>query len=356
MDVELLIKPVSSRCDLDCDYCFYRDEASRRAVPCPSLMDEGTVRSVLEKFGRRGTLHVCFQGGEPLLAGLPWFERFVALAGELGCKIRYSVQTNGVLLDQSWCDFFLKHRFLVGISFDGMPAIHRIHRGRTSHKVMEAVSLLQKNDIYFSVLAVVTREMADNAPQVWDYLMANGLTTLEFIPCLDPIGGPKDRWLDAESYGNFLCYIADRWADEWLDTDDEFPRVMVRLFDSFTAILGGGAPLECGGLGICGKSYVIESDGSVYPCDFYCLDSHLLGNIRTDTVQMLDRRRSEMAFVKSSITTDPECRTCPARQLCMGGCRRQRDADGKFRFCESYKVLIRSRGGLFAEAARRFSL
>ena len=89
-----LLKPVSSACNMGCDYCFYADVSARRALPCVSAMTERFLARMLERI--REALDpgdaVCFvfQGGEPTLAGLDFYRRFFEITGEWERWLRIS--------------------------------------------------------------------------------------------------------------------------------------------------------------------------------------------------------------------------------------------------------------------------
>ena len=94
-------------------------------------------------------------------------------------------------------------------------------------------------------------------------------------------------------------------------------------------------------LGTCGMQYVVEADGSVYPCDFYMLDQYKLGNLNTDTLAQIDARRKEIGFIEQSCAVDEKCKICKWYQLCRGGCRRDRDyyqdGIGRNYYCAAYE-------------------
>ena len=128
-NIHFLVKPASSLCSLRCRYCFYADEAQNREQQSMGHMSEETARTLIEEGFRwiepGGAVSFMFQGGEPTGAGLPFFETFTALARKLcpdGVRLSFSIQTNGMLLDEAWCRFFRENRFLVGLSLDGNRA------------------------------------------------------------------------------------------------------------------------------------------------------------------------------------------------------------------------------------------
>lgn len=352
----IMIKPASSACNLECAYCFYKDEAEGRKVACHPFMDERTVVSLLEK-GLAGvdTVTFAFQGGEPSLVGLDWFKRFVELEKELNIDekhVNYGFQTNGTLLDDAWGRFFHDNHFLVGISCDGFPKLHNLYRkrldaSRSSDGVFRGIDAMLHNHVDLNVLTVVTDAVADNIDAMWDFFMDKGLTFQQYIACLDPLDGDVNRFLNPVAYGRFLVRLAKKWVAAL-----QGPRpVSIRLFDNFISILMGYPPEECDMNGHCSVQYVIESDGTVYPCDFYCTDRYELGNINDLTISELDDRRNEINFLHESDAIHADCARCPIFPLCRAGCKRNRDALNKFRFCESYRMLFEEMGATFARIA-----
>ena len=131
--VSVLIKPASGRCNLRCKYCFYEDVSGLRSEQDLGLMTEETleelVRQAMELADRR--VSFAFQGGEPMLRGLAFYEKFMELEkkyGKPGVLAEHSIQTNGTLIDEAWADFFRENRFLVGISLDGTRSLHDMNR------------------------------------------------------------------------------------------------------------------------------------------------------------------------------------------------------------------------------------
>ncbi|MBR2808924.1 MAG: SPASM domain-containing protein [Erysipelotrichaceae bacterium] len=109
-------------------------------------------------------------------------------------------------------------------------------------------------------------------------------------------------------------------------------------------ILMGQYPEQCGMMGECSCYMVVEADGSVYPCDFYCEDRYLLGEVSEGFTALRTKEKAE-AFVSESRYDLKECLTCPYFRLCRGGCRRYREPfveqrPGKFVLCEAYKIFF----------------
>ena len=130
----LLIKPASAVCNLDCSYCFYldRDADPYKSLPARRMTFE-TLEHLVDSylFYSYPSSIFAFQGGEPTLAGLPFFEKLVAFQqqhGRNGQTVSNALQTNGILLDQNWCDLFRAYHWLLGVSLDGPEEINDRYR------------------------------------------------------------------------------------------------------------------------------------------------------------------------------------------------------------------------------------
>ena len=118
--LNLLIKPASSLCNLRCKYCFYEDEAINRTQHSMGILQEDLadllITQAFEAIDPDGTVTFAFQGGEPTIAGLPFFQHFVETVKKYRppkVSVSFSIQTNGILLNADWAKFFKEERFLL---------------------------------------------------------------------------------------------------------------------------------------------------------------------------------------------------------------------------------------------------
>lgn len=348
--ISVLIKPSSGNCNLRCDYCFYYDTMAKREQASYGFMDEETLDAVLRRVLEyaEGSCAIAFQGGEPTLSGLPFFKKAMELQERHninGVKIQNAIQTNGYNLDQEWADFFVKFDFLVGVSLDGNPRVHDCYRktggGDGSFlQVMKNIELLKKAKAEFNILSVVHAKTAPQIRRTYEFYRKNGLNYLQFIACLDPLWeepGKRDYSLTPEAYGTFLIELFDLWYTDLLLGKQPY----IRQFENYIAVLFGQMPESCDMRGTCGMQYVVEADGSVYPCDFYVVDQYRLGNMKTDSMEVMDQRRRETGFIEDSIQKEDVCESCAYREICRGGCRRTRQEEGHHQyFCPSYRMFF----------------
>lgn len=350
----ILIKPVSSTCNMACYYCFYRDEAEKRQQECYGLMSSRTLKNVIRKTLPRakGAISYAYQGGEPTLRGLDFFEEAVAWQKQYnknGIMVTNALQTNGCLIDESWCRFLKKNNFLVGLSIDGIRETHdafrrdRLGEG-TYEKAKHAAGLMDVYGVDYNIVTVVTPMAADSIGKIYEDYRSRGWKYQQYIACLDPLGeahGKRGYALTPEAYGEFLIRLFRLWYEDVKKRKQPF----IRQFENYIALAMGYRAESCSQRGNCGLQNVVEADGSVFPCDFYVLDQYRLGNLNEDRMETIEERYRESGFEERSYKVAEECGNCAYYRLCRGDCHRYRDYDpvsGTYKsyFCKSYQMFF----------------
>lgn len=363
--VNLLIKPASGLCNMRCNYCFYCDEAEKRQQASYGLMSEKTLKNVIRKtvLVASGSCTIAFQGGEPTLCGLKFFEKVVELVNHYNrnhIHIEYALQTNGYGITEEWCRFFARNHFLIGVSVDGLKEIHDGYRhsaaqGPTYDRIMETIKMFDRFGVDYNILTVVHRQVAENIKAIYRDYRKRGWNYMQFIACLDPLGeerGQEEYSLLPRTYGQFLIDLFDLWYEDLKNGDQPY----IRQFDNYVTMMLGYWPESCEQRGTCGIQNVVEADGSVYPCDFYVLDDYCLGNLNETSLQAIYDRREEMGFIQRSANHPKECKACRWFKLCRGGCYRSRITEHGGEecwnyFCEGYKMFFEACYGRLEEAA-----
>ena len=360
----ILIKPSSANCNMDCKYCFYKCLSSNREAYSLGFMSEETLESLIQNAIEYADDYLTFayQGGEPLLAGIDFFKKAVGLQkkylaierekhpGKQSLRIENTVQTNGLLINEEWASFFREHHFLVGISLDGPRKMHDGARldpsgNGTFERIMKSIDTLKRYHVDFNILTVVTEKTAQNASALYKFYKRNHFTYIQLIPCMDEAKrqGTEDGSpyaVRSESYGRFLCEFFDLWYEDFRKGEI----VDVRMFSNLAQMAVGYPPEECGMCGQCHCYFVVEGDGGVYPCDFYCMDEYRLGTVKDSFSELINSRTAE-EFVAASVPAAHACTDCKFYSLCRGGCRRWREPliDGKpglNYLCEGYKLFF----------------
>lgn len=267
--MHVMAKPIGAVCNIDCNYCYYlsKQDLLEYKKGCSPEMDEALLEQYIKNYIEgQNTPEIIFswQGGEPTMLGLSYFEKVVELQKKYqpaGIKISNDLQTNGTLLDDKWCEFLAKNQFLVGLSIDGPQMLHDAYRtnraGRGTHKqVMKSVELLHKYKVSFATLTCVNNLTSKNPLEVYRFLRDEVRSPqMQFIPIVEQksfrttapqtwtsneqlkqgdkrlIPGNANSIMESwcvsdEAWGNFLIAI----FDEWIQRD--IGRVFVQYFEA----------------------------------------------------------------------------------------------------------------------------
>ncbi|MDX2379755.1 MAG: anaerobic sulfatase maturase [Acidimicrobiia bacterium] len=377
----VLAKPTGPICNLDCEYCFFLSKEMLYPGDRFRMADEMLetyLRQLLEAH-RTPDVTVAWQGGEPTMMGLDFFRRSVELVDQLKQphqRIEYTIQTNGVLLDEDWAEFFKQNDVLVGLSVDGPRELHDRYRvdkrGLGSFdRVMAGYEHLKAAEVDVNVLCTVHTGNQDHALDVYRFFRDEmGVRYIQFIPIVEratetmlPLAnigwktGDKktekrplyvlegnhvtDRSVVPEAFGRFLATIFDDWAR------NDVGEVYVQHFDTALANWYGEAPGVCVFSETCGAAVALEHNGDVYSCDHFVEPDYLLGNIAETPLGELVRSERQIKFGLDKRDTLPEfCRSCEVRFACHGGCPKNRFTEtpsgeaGLNYLCGGYKIFF----------------
>ncbi|MCI8872397.1 MAG: anaerobic sulfatase maturase [Lachnospiraceae bacterium] len=368
--ISVLIKPSSGMCNMTCDYCFYCDETQKRTQESYGFMSEATLKNVIRKTMLRaeGTACYTFQGGEPTLRGLDFFEKVLFYQKQYnkkGVQVYNSLQTNGLSMDETWCRFLRENRFLTGISLDGIQKTHdacrhsRKDNAPTFDRICKSIALLETHHVEFNILTVVNQTVSQNIQEIYAFYKRQKWNFQQYIACLDPLKEPHGQnsySIPPESYGQFLTELFRLWYKDWKKNRQPY----IRQFENYIAILLGQFPESCDQRGTCSIQYAVEADGSVYPCDFYMTDEYRLGNFNEHRLDEIDAKRREISFLERSLLLDQSCKLCTYYSLCKGGCQRNRDWNPETKtyqnyFCQSYRMFFDACLDGLTEAANSLS-
>lgn len=359
-------------CNLNCKYCYYlekanlyRDEDKAGRFTMSDDLLEKFIESYIESQTSPNVLF-CWHGGETLMRPLSFYKRVVELQKRYsrGRHIDNTLQTNGTLLTDEWCEFFRNEGWLIGVSIDGPQEFHDEYRrnkmGQPSfRKVMQGIDLLKKHDVMWNALAVVNDFNADYPLDFYNFFKEIECKYIQFTPIVERIFNHKDgRHLASpvnsgnvpladfsvspEQWGEFLCTLFDEWVRN--DVGEYF----VQLFDCTLANWVGEQPSVCTMARTCGHAGVMEYNGDVYSCDHFVFPEYKLGNIRTHTlVEMMYSERQEKFGQDKYNSLPRQCKECEFLFACNGECPKNRFAvtvdgePGLNYLCSGYKRFFR---------------
>jgi uncharacterized protein len=362
--IHVLAKPTGATCNLNCAYCFFLNKellypGSRFRMGDEVL--ENYIRQLIESH-RTNQVTVAWQGGEPTLMGLDFYRRAIELQEKYrrpGMTFENTMQTNGTLLNDEWCEFFHENDFLVGISIDGPRELHDAYRvdksGRpTFNRVMRGLRLLQKHGVEYNILVTVNRVNANHPLEVYRFLRDEaGATWMQFIPAIERLneGGVtlyqegttvSERSVEAEQWGNFLTATFDEWVR------NDVGQVFVQTFEAAVRNwLGLPSSGMCVFDATCGHGLALEHNGDLYSCDHFVEPHYLLGNIRQTEMIGLVGSPQQQTFGRNKLDTLPRsCRQCDVRFACHGECPKNRflttpDGEPGLNYlCAGYKAFF----------------
>lgn len=361
----MLIKPSGPDCNLNCTYCFYLEKSvlfqqTKTHRMSPEVQEE-TIRQVMQQSGDNVSL--AWQGGEPTLMGLEFYERAIQLEMKYGHgqMVGNGLQTNGLLLNRDWAKFLKKYDWLVGISLDGPAFIHDHFRfdqaGKGTHRrVEDNAKMLLDEGVAANAMCCVTSHSVKYPEELYQYYKSLGLTFMQFIPIVETDKNDPSKAADfsvsAEDYGSFLNKLFDLWLADFKDGQ---PTTSVRHFESvFYSYVGLQAP-ECTMMKECGPYVVIEHNGNIYSCDFFVEPKWKLGNVMTDRLINMLNSKKQTIFGQAKAQLPRECRQCSWLTKCYGGCTKDRIKDPqdhrKPRFCTSYKMFFKHADPVLSDMA-----
>lgn len=364
----LMLKPVGSKCNLRCDYCYYLDKASSVYSGREPVMGTDLLELCIRDFCAScdlPELTVEWHGGEPLLAGMGFFRSALAFERKYagGRPVHNTLQTNGTLLDRDWAEFFHDNDFLLGLSLDGPEDIHDRYRrtasgGGTFRDVMHALEILHRERVEFNTLTTVSKAGEGRGAEVYRFLKSVGSQYMQFMPVYEHllpalpsvsgreavrIASPREPetvlapWsVGPEAFGRYLCDVFDEWVKR------DVGRYFVLTFDAALSSWCGVQPGICTFCESCGGNLTVEHNGDIYPCDHFVYPDWRLGNIRE--LSLRDAATSPLLtrFGLAKRTDLPlSCLRCPWLRACRGGCPKHRfgTSSGQLPLCSGYRLF-----------------
>lgn len=338
-----IIKIIGDWCNLKCDYCFYYTRNQAKKTVMNEMILEKFIKEYLATFN--GHLKFTWHGGEPLLAGIPFFEKIIEFQEKYrkeGQSILNTIQTNGVLVDERWAEFLKKHHFRVGISIDGIKECHdrfRKDKLRRSvfNRVINGLETLQKNNVPVGVLHVLTHSNLSKAMENLNFfvniLKVKSVGSLIYYPTDNSL--MKNERLTNEELTRFYKSL----IDFWLRQND--PDLRIRAIENFVAgALARQASLCLFG-GTCSGFFCLEYDGKIYPCDKFSGNPEFCwGNLSKQSLVEILNSKKRLKYAGGVNKLPHDCLKCKWQKACYNGCLAFRSSKGKYYYCKTRKYIF----------------
>ncbi len=342
-----IIKVVGDFCNLRCDYCFY----NHKDQSIPHVMEENLLEEFIIQYMNNYSSHLNFiwHGGEPLLAGLPFFEKALDIQRRntrKGQKIKNSIQTNATLIDDDWAKFFKSNNFRIGISLDGNKKSHDLFRKDKKkkgsfEKVMRGIEFFSKYNIQYGVIQTITRSNTFRVKEDFDFFTKTlNIKSLANNVYCDTEG--LNRRMKKETVDNqTLTKFLKKQIDLWLERDD--PNLKLREIENFLSGIIGRKASSCSFNGHCSNFFCINYNGKVYPCDrFSNRDKFLFGDLSKSSLIEILNSPDRTEYVNNISYVHPECSSCKWWSACQNGCPSHRIGGirGKYYYCSARKEIF----------------
>jgi uncharacterized protein len=215
MDV-VVVQPTPF-CNINCSYCYL----PQRNVT--TVMQPSTIAHLFEKIFASGWtregLTVIWHAGEPLVVPVTFYEnafRAIEALRPPSLELRHSIQTNGMLITKEWCDLFKKWDVGVGVSIDGPKQLHDAHRvtrtGRgTFDKSIAGLRMLQKENVPFHVITVLSEEGIKAPQQMLDFYLAEGIGEICFNVEESEGDHVSGLFAGEDAQGSFKRFLSEFW-------------------------------------------------------------------------------------------------------------------------------------------------
>ncbi len=331
--IALVVIQPTSFCNLNCDYCYLPDRQSKNQLSLDLI--EPIIKSVLTSPFVGGNFTVLWHAGEPLTVPMSFYDDATILirSAELQYKtqpvqIFQSIQTNGTLINQAWCDCFRRNEIYVGVSVDGPAFLHDAHRqtykGLGTHAAtMRGISFLQKNEIPFNIISVLTQDSLDYADEIFNFFRDNGITEVGFN-MEEAEGVHQNSTLNQSGVEERYRAFIQRFWDLTVQTNGAFK---LREFEAMCTLAYTNGRLEHTDMN---KPFVIvnfDRQGNFSTFDPELLSvktkqygDFILGNVLDDTLESVCHTQKFQQIYRDMAGGVELCRqTCDYFGLCGGG-------------------------------------
>lgn len=327
MYVDGVVVKLASRCNLNCSYCYMYNKGDDSFLGQPKFMSEDTVNEFAQKLENylikynKKQFIIVFHGGEPMLAGMKRMEDFVnAIQNiEVDVDFHFGIQTNGVLINEEWVEFFDRMKITVGVSIDGTKEsndTYRIYKnGKSSYEeIVRGINFLaDKNPDKFGVLTVI--DIAQSPDDVYNHYKELGLSNINL---LFPDDTHDDDFVDDLKLGKWLVGMYDLWN---VDTDKE--RVHIEQFIKLNGLmLGMHVNDEYYGKGK-PNTFILETDGQLQANDPMRVCHNGMAttevNVYDDEIDDLYKLPISFMYYNNHDLLCDKCSSCELESVCAGG-------------------------------------
>lgn len=322
-----IIFRMTSACNLNCTYCYdkanhimKKEENKKFKLKIPNIVKN--IEKLWENKDAKG--EIIFHGGEPLIIDEENYEVLIKNIKSIYPKARFSIQTNGTLINEKYISLFKKYNVHVGISLDGYNEITNKYRVYGNQKnsfndVMKKISLLNKYGVKFGVIMTLNNSVVGNEEKLYKFIGDNKLNC-NIRPAFKS-DNKEIEYMSNEEYYIFFKKLFNIWIN---DKKKEVKLTQIKeIYDEFVKVL---EPLynnkSCSTSGNCYRNFIsLDSEGELYSCNrTYHNNDFYYGNINKMDKKQLNSKIEERLKKRKQIIENSKCKLCKLFSECHGGC------------------------------------
>lgn len=303
---------VTDSCNMRCKHCYHAEMGFNGDIINIELIKK-LLKIASKEYNK---IEILYMGGEPTLFGLANYEEVISFQKYLSdtkhITFTNKIQTNGLLLNDEWINFFIKNNFNVGISYDGP---HNNDFREQSEIVLNNILNSKKQNMNFGILCVENNDSIKTLDKTYEWFKEKGLN-FKILPLFLAGNAKKNNLLELEAseYANKIIDVYKIWLFDCECNID------VATFHSFLQMTD---KMECihRGAGCLLNRIAITYNGDMYPCGRPYTNDFKLGHINSfNSIQDMFRTDGYLKLLSINNKRLQSCKNCQVFSACKGGC------------------------------------
>lgn len=333
-----VIAMTTSDCNLSCAYCYVA--ASRKNTKKFEIKNvETLIQNCSIGFD---SVEFCWHGGEPLLVGKEFYKAVIEAQKKEKQKrkilFKNNIQSNGMLLDESWFQFIKENDFHLGLSFDVPLDTNLTHRKIIPEDALTVFQKVRDHGLSVGVLCVISKLNVRRGEEIFNFFASLGVESYSLLPLKNM---PLSKRPSLPDNGE-LFELYKTTFDLWVEKPNNF--LCIEPIDTIIRALLGERPRSCSYSSPCLKRMItVDQEGNVIPCASLVAEKFVLGSILKEPLLWIlsGSKTKGLCEIRARHVAE-RCHNCEFVSICRGGCRA--DAfwgtgkyDGEYPYCEARK-------------------
>ena len=320
-----LILRMTNKCNLNCKYCYDKENHNSLEDENKEIIDnmDIIVENIVKVLSNPYTINnIIFHGGEPLIIKGEIYEKLILKILEYRPNTKFSIQTNGTLLNEEHIKIFKKYNVHIGISLDGYNENtneNRIFKNgiNSFNSIMKNIEKLRKNKMNYGIIMGISKQLLGNEEEVYKFIYNNDLKCNIrpiFLNC-----GDNSIVITNKEYAQFF----ENLFEIWIKDEKVKLKQITEIYEEFYKCLNEEFVVKrCSCIENCFIKFIcMDLNGNLYVCNRnYNIKNFYYGNIKNVTIEEVIRQMREFMFKRKEYIYKSKCNKCELFKECYGGC------------------------------------